>query len=309
VKIGFAVPDTGSWATPAHQLHVAGRAEDLGYHSLWTLQRLLNPADSSDETYRNVPDPLITLAYLAGRTSRIRLGVAVLNLPFFSPPLLAKQATTLDHVSGGRLDLGLGLGWMPEEFAAVGVPYERRGARAEEFVRALRVLWTEEVGEFHGEFYDFPPVRMDPKPLQSPHPPLLLGGMSEPALRRAGRLADGWVSSSRADLARIGESITLIKTVAAEAGRDPEALRFICRGVVRVRETGAAAAGSPDGQGPLTGSYEKIRSDLRALAEQGMTETFIDLNFDPEVGGPRADPAASMRRAEAALEAFAPSSS
>ncbi|MGI8331840.1 TIGR03619 family F420-dependent LLM class oxidoreductase [Actinomadura scrupuli] len=307
MKIGFAVPDTGSWALPAHQLQIAGRAEELGYHSLWTLQRLVNPADSADETYRNVPDPLITLAYLAGRTSRIRLGVAIVNLPFVSPPLLAKQATTLDHVSGGRLDLGLGLGWMPEEFAAVGVPYERRGARAEEFLGALRALWTQPVTEFHGEFYDIPPVVMDPKPLQSPHPPLLLGGTSEPALRRAGRLADGWISSSRADLGAIGESITLIKNVAAEAGRDPEALRFICRGVVRVRgESGTPAAPAGE-QRPLTGSYAKIRDDLGALGEQGVTETFLDLNFDPEVGGPHADPEVSMRRAEDALVAFAPS--
>jgi probable F420-dependent oxidoreductase len=304
VKIGFAVPMTGSWATPANQLRVAARAEELGYHSLWTLQRLLNPAGSADETYRNVPDPLITLAYLAGRTTRIRLGVAVVNLPFFSPPLLAKQTTTLDHVTGGRLDLGVGLGWMPEEFAAVGVPQERRGARAEEFLRALRSLWTEEISEFHGEFYDLPAVRMDPKPLQSPHPPLLLGGTSEPALRRAGRLADGWISSSRADLARIGESIALIKDTAAAAGRDPEALRFVCRGVVRVRDAG----GSAQEHQPLTGSYQKIRDDLRALGQQGLTEVFLDLNFDPEVGGRSADPAESMRRAEAALEALAPSS-
>ena len=306
MKIGFAVPDTGSWARPAHQLHIAGRAEELGYHSLWTLQRLVNPADSADETYRNVPDPLITLAYLAGRTSRIRLGVAIVNLPFVSPPLLAKQATTLDHVSDGRLDLGLGLGWMPEEFAAVGVPYERRGARAEEFLGALRALWTEPVTEFHGEFYDIPPVVMDPNPLQSPHPPLLLGGTSEPALRRAGRLADGWISSSRTDLGSIGESITLIKNVAAEAGRDPEALRFICRGVVRVRGESGTPADTGE-QRPLTGSYDKIRDDLRALEERGVTETILDLNFDPEVGGPRADPEVSMRRAEDALTAFAPS--
>jgi probable F420-dependent oxidoreductase len=300
VKIGFAVPGTGSWATPANQLRVAARAEELGYHSLWTLQRLLNPAGSDDETYRNVPDPLITLAHLAGRTSRIRLGVAVVDLPFYSPALLAKQATTLDHVSAGRLDLGVGLGWMREEYAAVGVPYERRGARAEEFLRVLRLLWTEETAEFHGEFYDLPPARMEPRPVQSPHPPLLLGGTAEPALRRAGRVADGWVSSSRADLSRIGESIALIRSAAAEAGRDPQTLRFVCRGVVRVREPG-----SPD-QGPLTGSYEKIGDDLGALAEQGMTEVFVDLNFDPLVGGPRADPAESMRRADEALQALAP---
>ncbi|RFU38738.1 TIGR03619 family F420-dependent LLM class oxidoreductase, partial [Actinomadura logoneensis] len=191
MRIGFAVPVSGAWATPAHQAEVARRAEELGYHSLWTLQRLLNPADSPDRTYRDVPDPLVTLAYLAGLTRRIRLGVAVVNMPFVAPPLLAKQATTLDHVSGGRLDLGLGSGWMPAEFAAVGTPMARRGARAEEFLAVLRTLWTDEVSEFHGEFYDVPPVVMEPKPLQRPGPPVLLGGTADAALRRAGRLAAG----------------------------------------------------------------------------------------------------------------------
>jgi probable F420-dependent oxidoreductase len=300
VLIGFAVPMSGSWATPSNQVRIAARAEELGYHSLWTLQRLLNPADSTDTTYRNVPDPLITLSYLAAHTNRVRLGVAVLNMPFFSPPLLAKQAASLDHVSGGRLDLGLGLGWMREEFVAVGVPYERRGARAEEFLAVLRELWTCEVSEFHGEFYELPPVRFDPKPLQRPAPPILLGGTSEPALRRAGRLADGWVSSSRADLPHIGESIEIVREAARGAGRDAEALRFICRGVVKVRPDAG-----PDRR-PLTGTLEQVRSDFDALEGQGVTELFIDLNFDPEIGNPDADPAESMRRAEEALVALAP---
>jgi probable F420-dependent oxidoreductase len=304
VLIGFAVPVSGSWATPANQARIAQRAEALGYHSLWTLQRLLNPAGSTDRTYRNVPDPLITLAFLAAHTYRVRLGVAVVNMPFLAPPLLAKQAATLDHVSGGRLDLGLGLGWMREEFTAVGVPYERRGARAEEFLAVLRELWTAEVAEFHGEFYELPPVRFEPRPLQSPAPPILLGGTSEPALRRAGRLADGWVSASRADLIHIGESIRTVREAAEQAGRDPGRLRFVCRGAVRVRATGSAGAG-PDRR-PLTGTYEQIRGDFEALAAQGVTETFVDLNFDPEIGDPDADPAESMRRGEAALEAFAP---
>ncbi|MQY08710.1 TIGR03619 family F420-dependent LLM class oxidoreductase [Actinomadura macrotermitis] len=298
--IGFAVPVSGAWATPAGQVAVARRAEELGYHSVWTLQRLLNPAGSADTTYRNVPDPLITLAYLAGVTERIRLGVAIVNMPFLAPPVLAKQAVTLDHVSGGRLDLGLGLGWMPEEFAAVGVPMARRGARAEEYLAALRALWADGPAEFHGEFYDIPPVVMEPGPLQSPGIPVLLGGTSEPALRRAGRLAGGWVSSSRADLTAIGRSAEVVRQAAREAGRDPAGLRIVCRGAVKV-----GAAGRPD-RAPLTGSLEEIRSDFARLADQGVTELFVDLNFDPELTGPEADPKMSMRRAHEALEAFAP---
>ncbi|SEG83552.1 probable F420-dependent oxidoreductase, Rv2161c family [Thermomonospora echinospora] len=302
--IGCAVPVSGPWATPAGQLRIARRAEELGYHSLWTLQRLLNPAgeveDARSRRYHKVGDPLVTLAYLAGLTSRIRLGVAVVNMPFFSPPLLAKQAATLDQVSGGRLDLGLGLGWMPVEFAASGVPMERRGARAEEFLAALRALWAQEVASYDGEFYRIPPVRMEPKPMQRPGPPILLGGGAPPALRRAGRLADGWVSSSTADLSTIGAQIGIVRDAAAQAGRDPDALRFVCRGAVRVRP-----AGRPD-RAPLTGSYEEIGEDFARLAAEGVTEVFVDLNFDPELTGPDTDPAASLDRAEEALEALRP---
>ncbi|KAB2348978.1 TIGR03619 family F420-dependent LLM class oxidoreductase [Actinomadura rudentiformis] len=291
MHIGFAVPVSGAWATPAHQVQVAQRAEELGYHSLWTLQRLVNPAGSEDDTYRNVPDPFVTLAYLAGFTRTARLGVAVVNLPYFSPALLAKQAATLDHVTGGRLDLGLGLGWMREEFAAAGAPYERRGARAEEFLAALRTLWHDEVSEFHGEFYDFPPVRMDPAPLQS-EVPILLGGASEPALRRAGRLAAGWVSSSRADPLALGRSIGIVREAAAKAGRDADALRFVCRAAVRPGPR----------RRPLTGTYDEIRDDFAAIARQGVTELFVDVNFDPRV----AEPHEAMRLASEALDAFAP---
>ncbi|MEU8342841.1 TIGR03619 family F420-dependent LLM class oxidoreductase [Spirillospora sp. NPDC048832] len=297
--IGFAVPVSGAWATPGNQAAVARRAEELGYRSLWTLQRLLNPAGADDRTYRSVPDPFVTLAYLAGLTTRARLGVAVANLPFYAPPVLAKQAATLDRVSGGRLDLGLGLGWMPEEFAAAGVPMARRGARAEEHLAVLRALWSGAPAEFRGEFYDVPPVVMEPPPAQSPLP-VLLGGAAEPALRRAGRLADGWVSSSRADLSAIGRSIGIVREAAEEAGRDAGALRFVCRGAVRPRP------GGREGRRPLTGSYEEIAADLEALAGQGVTEVFVDLNFDPEVTGPGADPGASLDRALEALEVFAP---
>ncbi len=301
MEIGFAVPVSGSWATPENQVRVARRAEELGYRSVWTFQRLLFPAEPAArwaETYRSVQDPVVTLAYLAAHTAHVRLGVAVLDMPFFSPALLAKQAAGLDIVSAGRLDLGLGLGWAQEEYAASGVSYEHRGRRGEEFLRALHALWTQEVAEFHGDFYDFPPVRLSPKPVQRPHPPVLLGGAAEPALRRAGRLADGWISGSGADLSRLGESIATVKEAARAAGRDPESLRFVCRGVVLVRKAPRRK--------PLTGSYDEIRSDLDMLRAQGVTELFYDLNFDPEIGSPDADPVASMRRAEEALEALAP---
>jgi probable F420-dependent oxidoreductase len=301
VQLGFAVPISGSWATRANCLEIARQAEKFGYTSLWTFQRLLSPLDGDAPLlapqYRSVQDPLAILAYLAGHTTKARLGVAVVNMPYYSPIVLAKMLTTIDHLSDGRLDAGLGIGWSPHEFEAVGTPLSERGARAEDFLRCLHAIWTYEVVEYEGKFYRVPRARVDPKPIQKPHPPVLLGGTAEAALRRAGRLANGWISSSREDLSRIDGSVAVARGAAVDSGRDPDELRFICRGVVRVR-TGERA--------PLVGSFDEIRADLADLATKGITETFIDLNFDPEIGSPDADPAVSMRRAHEVLEALAP---
>ena len=174
-----------------------------------------------DEVYQSVLDPMAALAYAAAGTSTIRLGVAVLNLPFVSPAYLAKQATTVDILSGGRLDLGLGIGWMPEEFAATGASMARRGARAAEYVAVLRELWSDGPSEFSGEFYEVPRGSVQPKPVQPGGPPVLLGGLARPALERAGRIADGWVTSSRTDLSRIAEGVGVIRAGSCRGGARP----------------------------------------------------------------------------------------
>jgi probable F420-dependent oxidoreductase len=305
MQLGFAVPTTGSWASVDNQVELSRKAEDLGYASLWTFQRLLFPVDASgprwQPVYRSVADPLVTLAFLAAHTSRARLGVAVLNLPWFSPILLAKQAASLDIVSGGRLDLGLGLGWAKEEYAAAGVPMSGRGARADEFLACLEAVWAAEgPAEFHGERWDVAPSLVLPRPVQEPHPPVLLGGSAAPALRRAGRAAAGWISSSGQDLRDVGTAIQVVREAAHEVGRDPGGLRFVTRGVVRLRDAGNAE------RRPLTGSLDEIRRDLEVLAGHGVTETFLDLNFDSQVGTLDADPKASVERGHEVLEAFAP---
>jgi probable F420-dependent oxidoreductase len=308
VHLGFAVPVSGTWATPDAQVELARQAEELGYASLWTFQRLLYPDDPAagdaprrwQPVYRSVADPLVTLAFLAGQTSRVRLGVAVVNFPWYSPLLLAKMATSLDIVSRGRLDLGLGLGWAAEEFAATATEPGRRGALAEEFLRTLEAIWTQDVVTHEGPLGVLRDVRVEPKPVQRPHPPVLLGGTADAALRRAGRMADGWISSSGQDLRSIGEAIETVQDGAREAGRDPGRLRFVCRGVVRLRPAGAAD------RRLLSGTWDEIRGDLALLAEQGVTETFLDLNFDPEVGTVDADPDASVERGRRMLAELAP---
>jgi probable F420-dependent oxidoreductase len=302
VEIGFGAPVSGAWATPDNLAAFARAAERAGYRSLWTFQRLLVPTGSGmDPVYQSVLDPMAALAYLAAVTSEIRLGVAVINLPFVSPGYLAKQAATVDLLSSGRHDLGLGIGWLPEEFALTGADMPRRGARAAEYVQALRALW---VGEsFDGTFYQVPPGTQAPPPVQPGGPPVLLGGMARPALERVGRIADGWVTSSRTNLAQIDQLITVVKESAAAAGRDPDALRFICRGVVRAGEV----VTDRDGERLLlSGDYAQILADTQWLGEHGVTEVFYDLNWDPLIGSPDVDPVAAVARAELILEALAP---
>lgn len=301
MKLGFAVPVSGSWATPSNQVKVARLAEQLGYTSLWTFQRLLYPDDAGGErwpvVYRSVVDPLITLGFLAGQTSHIRLGTAIVNAPFYSPIVLAKQLATLDVLSEGRLDSGLGLGWSPEEFESTGAALEDRGRRMDDFLKCLQAALRDDPVEYRGKFYAVPRSHVDPKPVQKPWPPILIGANGERALRRAGRLADGWISSSRADLQALGASAAIVREAAQAAGRDATTLRFICRATVKVR---------PQRAGLLSGSYDDIAADFEAIAAQGMTELFIDLNFDPEIGSIEADAAQAMRRAEEVLRTFAP---
>ena len=307
MKIGFGAPVAGAWATPGYLAAFSEQAEEAGYASLWTFQRLLVPEGSGMEpVYRSVLDPMVALGFAAARTSRIRLGVAIVSLPFVSPAYLAKQATTVDVLSGGRLDLGLGIGWMPEEFAMMGASMARRGARAEEYLAVLRTLWADEVSSHAGEFYTVPPGRQDPRPVQQPGPPVLLGGMSRPAMERAGRIAAGWITSSRADLTKISEAVSVIGEAAAAAGRDPDAVRIVCRGVVLAGAEGSEAKGPDGGRRLLSGSYEQIREDTAWLAGQGVTELFYDLNWDPQVGNPAVAPQAAADRAGEILAELAP---
>ena len=302
MRLGLGLPVSGAWATPGALRHVAERADSLGFDSLWAFQRLLHPIDQDwGSAYHSVQDPLTSLAYAAAVTSRIRLGVAVVMAPYYAPIVLAKALTTVDVLSDGRLDVGLGLGWSAQEFEAVGVPMERRGPRAEEFVACLKAIWTQPEVEFHGEFYDVPLSRVEPKPVQSPYPPLLMGGGAEAALKRIGRIADGWISSSRTDLTTIGGSIGIVRASAEEAGRDAESLRFVVRGVVRLTDDPTAG----EARIPLQGDAGQIRADIDALEAQGVTEVFLDLNWDDSTVG-AADPEAALANADAVLTQLAP---
>jgi probable F420-dependent oxidoreductase len=286
VKLGFGLPVAGAGATPENLGEVARLAEALGYHSLWTFQRLLYPIAPRNEYYgapggpwpegfRSVLDPPTTLAFVAALTQRVRLGVSVLIMPFYSPVVLAKQLATLDVLSAGRLDVGLGLGWSLDELEAVGGWPGRRGARADEFVRCLKTAWTAPEVEFSGAFYRIPRARIEPKPVQRPHPRLLIGGYADGVFRRAVSLADGYTGGN-VPLSDIVPLVGRLHRLAREAGRDPAGLAIVCRGSFQLTTPLGAD------RRVLRGSASQIRDDLRRYEDAGVTEVFLDPNFQPE---------------------------
>ena len=215
---------TASPFTTAELLSAVGReAEERGIGTIWVGEHVVTFEDYSSSypyaddgriplpTGTGLLEPFTTLAFLAGQTSRVRLGTAMCLLPQRNPVYTAKEVATLDWLSNGRVDFGVGVGWLREEFEALEVPWERRGARTDDYLSVLQSLWCEDPSSFSGEHYSLAPCHQYPKPVQSPHPPIHIGGESDAALRRTARLAQGWHSFNRppaelaAPMARLAE--------------------------------------------------------------------------------------------------------
>ena len=285
VAIGCTLPISGPFLDPSALSALAQTAEALGYDSIWVSDHVVVPQRiasaypySSDGAFHSDPsvpylEALTALAYLAGSTRRVRLGTHVLILPYRNPVLTAKVVTTIDNLSGGRLDLGVGVGWMQEEFEALGYAYyERRGAVTDEQIAVLKALWTEDVPRFEGTFYRFGPLGALPKPMQRPHPPLWIGGHTPAALRRVARSGDGWLPIGARPPANlppdeIAAGIARIRDEAQRLGRDPSA--------IRVAFSTSPSLGRADGERrPFQGGPDAIARDIQRYGEAGV-ERFV----------------------------------
>ena len=237
MKIGLIGAGVGPAAEPEVLALMAQTAEQCGFHSLWAPEHVVLVDQYASKypystdgrfglpTQMDLLDPLSALTFAAAHSKRIRLGTGICLLPEHNPVVLAKVVAGLDKLSKGRFDFGVGIGWLAEEFTAVGVPWERRADRTREYLRAMKLLWTEDQPEFAGEFCRFPKVRMHPKPVQKPHPPIIFGGESNPALKRVSEVGDGWFgfnTSPEQAHVRIGR----IKQYAQAAGRGAVKLSF-----------------------------------------------------------------------------------
>src|SRR2546425_11428981 len=258
VKVGVAL----FRLRPERAAAVARHAEGLGFESVWVPEHLVFPTritsrypyspDGVAPVRVDAPhlDPLVLLTHIAAATRTIRLGTNIYILPLRHPLLTARLAMSVDVLSGGRLTLGIGVGWLAEEFQAVDVDFRTRAARTRECVRALKTLWTEPEPEFHGRFFSFGPVKFEPKPVQQPHPPIVFGGETEAALRRAAALGDGWygvghtpesaavqATKLRALLAAAGRGAAPFELTVSHAGgvlEPDDILRYVSAGIARV---------------------------------------------------------------------------
>ncbi len=234
MKFGLRYCNTGKYVDPSLALELVQAGEAAGFESAWTVEHTIVPAGyesaypySPDGKMAGgvedfpLPDPLIWMAYVASATSRIKLATGILILPQHNPVITAKQVATLDHLSGGRMLLGIGVGWLREEFDAIGAPFDDRGPRTDEYIAAMRTLWQDEKPTFHGDFVNFDGAYCRPQPVNGTVP-IIVGGHSRPAARRAGRLGDGFFPARGAP----AELFSLARQSAAEAGRDPDALEI-----------------------------------------------------------------------------------
>jgi probable F420-dependent oxidoreductase len=276
MRFGISLPQVGQQASPENLVRVANRAEELGYDSVWVLERLLWPLNPREpypaapngrlpEAYQNVFDPIETLTFVAAHTNRIRLGTSVIVLPFHTPIMLARRIATLDVLSGGRVELGVGVGWSHDEFEAAGTPFERRGARSDEFLRAMIDLWTKDPVGFQGKLYRIPESRVGPKPLQKPHPPIYIAGFGDYAFERAARFGSGWNPAGNPPLDWLQSMIARLQSVADSRGKG--SMKVVLRGFTTLLDRPVSGDRTT-----LVGSVDQVREDIKKLEEIGVTE-------------------------------------
>jgi probable F420-dependent oxidoreductase len=284
MRYGIALPNYGPLASPTTLVRLARRAEERGVDSVWVSDHLVAPTGvRSIYPYDRRPDarpgdmgviehfyePVTTLAYLAGATRRIRLGVSAYVVPYRPALVTAKQIASLDALSGGRVILGAGVGWLREEFEALGVPFARRGRRTDEYLAACRALWTDDVASYDGELVRVPPVRSAPKPAQRPLP-VWIAGNSAAARARAARLGDGWhaIDLSPAELAPLVADLERRMAAAGRARADV---------VVSVRKGILPLDRPPEPPHALYGPPDAIRADAAAYAGAGCDYLVVNL--------------------------------
>ncbi|HWC38167.1 MAG TPA: LLM class F420-dependent oxidoreductase [Acidimicrobiales bacterium] len=288
MRIGLFIATTNPFATPELLATVAGVAEEGGFSSVWVGEHAVL-VDEYESRYPYADDgkiplrgetgllePFDSLSFLAALTSRVRLGTAVCLLPQRNPVYTAKDASTVDWLSAGRLDLGIGVGWLRDEFDAVAAPFEHRAERCREYIEIMRRLWCDDVSEHQGRFYSLPRCRMYPKPVQQPHPPLYFGGESDAALRRVADLGRGWHGFNLGP-DEAAERVGRLEGLLTERGRTLADIDVTVSSYLKPVEPKSLAAYRDAGVDQLVlPAFATDSEQMRALVG-GLSEQFVEL--------------------------------
>ena len=263
MKIGFSLSNNQGIEDVREVLDLATRAEELGFDSVWASEHVFN-VSYVQERIGNRPyyEPLTILSYVAATTNTIGLGTSVLVLPYHNPIRLAKTAATLDVVSGGRLTLGVGVGVIEEELAAMGSPFSERGAITDETIAIMKELWTQENPTYQGRFHSFSGMKFTPKPVQKPHIPIIIGGTSRAAVRRAAKMGDGWHPTAL-DPENLSQKIHYLRDRAQAEGRDPSEI--------------AVSVSAPMGEAGREGRYS-LGADPEEILQKAQTYEGLGVN-------------------------------
>jgi probable F420-dependent oxidoreductase len=288
MKFGISIVNRGPLATRDNMVRLAQKAEEWNFDSAWISDHIVVPMEIASKYPYSVGgefpakptepyvEPLTLMTYLAACTQRINLGSSVLIIPYRNPVYAAKIIATLDYLSNGRIIVGAGIGWMEEEFKALGLTtYEERGAVTDEYIQLFRELWTKENPNFKGKYYQVSNIGFSPKPVQKPCPPIWIGGHTKPAIRRAATLGDGWHPIGLrppADLSPndFANSVKYLRDCALEAGRNPDMITISFRVPLQFTDN----TGSP--RKPFTGKPEDIVADIVQYRNLGVRHLIVD---------------------------------
>jgi probable F420-dependent oxidoreductase len=295
LKVGITLPQAGQQATRENVIHIAQNAESEGFDSLWVFERLLwpinpqtpypaTPDGSLPNEYQIILDPLETLTYVAAKTNKIALGTSVMDILFHSPVILARRFATLDLLSEGRAIAGLGIGWSKDEYQASNIPFKDKGERANDFLQVLKRIWTDDVVEFKGKYYNIPASKIGPKPVQKPHPPIYMGGFSPNTYSRIVNYdTNGWLGLIGGPLEYLDNIIKTIQNIANKANKDPNRFRVILLTYpnVDINSRNQSGTTSQGQRFPLTGTIDQIGSDIERIKQIGVDHIVFGYNFIP----------------------------
>jgi probable F420-dependent oxidoreductase len=265
----------GFEASPEAIVAAAKKAEEVGFDAVFVNDHIIVGADERSAAWTNVYDPFVAMSFVAAHTARIGVGVSVLIMPYRNPIATAKALATIDLMSGGRLTVGVGVGWNETEAVTLGVPFHERGARTNEYLRLWQACWAPGTVSFSGKFFSFTDMFVNPKPLQQPHPPIWIGGTSDAALRRAARFAAIW-QPTPLPLAHLVERQAALRKACAALGREPIPTRMSFR-VEFSTITGNAPPAGKD-RPPGHGTPAEVAADLRRYRETAGLDAF-QINF------------------------------